>query len=413
MPGPLAVWLNGLQVATITERRPGRLQLTYTEDALRRFPGGIPLLSLSLPVTSEPFASGVTTAFLDGLLPEGNARLVLAADFKVRADDTFGLARAIGRDCAGALILVPAEDGPPASDTTSTAEPLTEEALVSLVTNLRNAPLGASDRVRLSLAGVQEKLLLTKLPDGRWGRPVDGTPSTHILKPELAEYPESVENEAFCMRMARHLGLPAAEVATETVAGRPLLVVARYDRVINAAGAVQRLHQEDFCQATKRKPDRKYQDAGGPSLVEMARILADLDHESPRILLAAVTLNVIVGNGDAHGKNFSLLHDADGRIRLAPLYDVISTAIYNLDRLAMYIDAVQRIERVTIDRLVNEAVTWGLLREDAQGIVSGVVQRAPEAAALAAAETPGVPGQLLAFIERQVAHMQTAAGSAS
>jgi serine/threonine-protein kinase HipA len=192
----LAVWLYGDRVATI-DRDRGRPRLVYTEDALSRYELGTPLLSLSLPVSERRYTQGIVRPFIDGLLPEGESRKSIARDVSVRADDTYGLIRELGRDCAGAVVIQPADEPPPPTPTTVTAEALTPDDVATLVGNLRNAPLGAGGRVRVSLAGVQEKLLLTRMPDGKWGRPVDGTPSTHILKPEIAAYPKTVENEAF------------------------------------------------------------------------------------------------------------------------------------------------------------------------------------------------------------------------
>lgn len=401
MAGDLAIWLYGVKVAIIEEQRQ-RLRLRYTHEALDAFPGGTPLLSLKLPLADARYPNGVVRAFLDGLLPEGDPRRTIADDLHLRAEDTFGLARALGRDCAGALVIQPEEDPQPPQPTTLTAEPLSEDDLAAFVANLRGAPLGVDSRVRISLAGVQEKLLLTRLPDGRWGRPVDGTPSTHILKPEVRGYPQTVENEAFCMRLAKHLGLAVADVEMATAAGRGLLVVSRYDRVVAPSGAVERMHQEDFCQATATPPFKKYEEDGGPSLCAIAGILRATDPGSLEKLLRAVTLNVLVGNGDAHAKNLSLLHDHSGALRLAPLYDVLSTLLYGEDRLAMYIDDVRRTEQVSAVRIVNEAVAWGLPRARTGDVVAELLAGVPAAVERAAAETPGVPPKLLEIVAAQL-----------
>src|SRR5680860_1474798 len=186
----------------------GRLRLTYTEEALGRYPPGVPLLSLSLPLTPQRYTHGVVRPFLDGLLPEGEARRAAANDFNVLSEDTYGLVRALGRDCAGALVIQPDDEPAPPLPTTLTATRLSDSEIGELIANLRYAPLGVAGRVRITLAGVQEKLLLTRMPDGSWGRPVDGTPSTHILKPDITRFPNVVENEAFCLRLARNLGSP-------------------------------------------------------------------------------------------------------------------------------------------------------------------------------------------------------------
>jgi serine/threonine-protein kinase HipA len=403
----LAVWLYGERVAVI-DRHRGRPRLVYTSEALGRYALGTPLLSLSMPVGDRRYTQGIVSPFLDGLLPEGESRKSIARDVTVRVDDTYSLIRELGRDCAGAVVIQPADDPPPPQATTVTAEALGPEAIGALVENLRSAPLGAGGRVRISLAGVQEKLLLTRMPDGRWGRPVDGTPSTHILKPEIAAYPQTVENEAFCMRIAKNLGLDVAAVETTEVAGRKLIVVERYDRAVSPDGSVERIHQEDFCQATGTTPEIKYEEDGGPSLQRVAGILQSVAAtDSLERFLQAVTLNVLIGNGDAHAKNFSLLHHSSGALTLTPLYDLMCTQHYGDDRLSMYIDTVQRTSRVTAERIANEAVRWGMSRERASGTIGDILERAPAAIAAAHDETDGFPDEMVATIERQLNQLRT------
>jgi serine/threonine-protein kinase HipA len=402
MADELAVWLYGSKVATVDQDRSRRPRLTYTDEALRGYQAGTPLLSMTLPVQPEHFPQGGTRSFIDGLLPEGDTRRAIADDLRLRADDTFGLIRALGRDCAGAIVIQPDDESAPPPATTTAAEPLDDDELAELIGNLRTAPLGVGGRVRVSLAGVQEKLLLTRLPDDRWGRPVDGTPSTHIFKPEIRGYPQTVENEAFCMRLAQHLGLPVASVETITIRGRALLVVSRYDRVVDPSGHVERIHQEDFCQATGNPPDKKYQGDGGPRLRTIARMLSTIDPDSLAALLGAVTLHVLVGNGDAHAKNYSLLHEPSGTLRLAPLYDVMSTLFYDDDHLAMYIDDVRNTNRVTLDRLVNEATSWGMSPSRVSDIISRILDSVPAAVEAARAETPGLPQEIPQIVAAQL-----------
>lgn len=408
MADELSVWLYGERVAII-DRHKGRPRLAYTEDALRRYDLGTPLLSLSLPLSERHFTQGIVRPFIDGLLPEGESRKAIARDVGLRADDTYGLIRELGRDCAGAVVIQPADEPTPPTPTTVTAEPLTPGELAALVSNLRSAPLGAGGRVRISLAGVQEKLLLTRMPDGKWGRPVDGTPSTHILKPEIAAYPRTVENEAFCMRVAKNLGLAVAAVETTEIAKRKLIVVERFDRTVSVDGAVARIHQEDFCQATGVSPETKYEEDGGPSLQRIAAVLQSVAApDSLERFLQAVTLNVLIGNGDAHAKNFSLLHHASGSLMLTPLYDLMCTLHYGDDRLAMCIDTVQRTDRVTAARIANEAVSWGISRDRAASTIDGVLGRAPAAMSAARKETPGLPKELYATVERQLLQLRSA-----
>jgi serine/threonine-protein kinase HipA len=402
----LAIWLYGDRVALV-EQEQRRLRLSYTHAALTRYPLGLPLLSLSLPLSPRRYPNDVVRAFLDGLLPEGDARSAVAAEVDLLASDTYGLARALGRDCAGALVIQPDDESPLPRPSTADAEPLTDDEIRDLVANLRTAPLGVDKRVRISLAGVQEKLLLTRMPDGKWGRPVDGTPSTHILKPGIARFPNTVQNEAFCMRFAKQLGLSVASVQTKTIAGRDLIIVERYDRTVQPDGDVDRIHQEDLCQATGTPPTRKYQEDGGPSLRRVAAILETAaERTSLEALLRAVTVNVLLANGDAHAKNFSLLHESSGKLRLAPVYDLMSTIVYGDDRLAMYIDDVRRTDRVTADRIINEAARWGLSRRRAADIVTDILDRAPAAVDAAAADTGDLPEHIPDVVRSQLVQVR-------
>jgi serine/threonine-protein kinase HipA len=404
----LAVWMYGKNVATIVRER-GRPRLAYTQEALDNFQLGTPLLSLSLPLTNRQYPQGTVRPFLDGLLPEGEARKSIARDVGVGETDTFGLIRELGRDCAGAIVIQPMDEAAPIRPTILTAEKLEPEELETLVRELKSAPLGVGGRVRISLAGVQEKLVLTRMLDGSWGRPVDGTPSTHILKPEIAAYPETVENEAFCMRVAKRLGLDVANVETTVVGARKLIVVERYDRIIDGGGSVERVHQEDFCQATGTAPDLKYEENGGPSLKRIASILEGVAIPgSLDTLLRSVTVNSMIGNGDAHAKNFSLLHNPDESLQLTPLYDLMSTLYYEDDRLAMRIDNVLRTNRVTADRIVNEAVSWGMPRTRATEIVNDVLSRGPGAVAAAKDDTPSLPQRIYDVVMRQIVAVGTA-----
>lgn len=406
MADELAVWLYGERVAVIHRDRD-RTRLVYTEEALRKYPLGTPLLSLSLPVSSRRYTQGVVRPFLDGLLPEGESRKSIARDVHVPERDTYGLIRALGRDCAGAVVIQPIEDSAPPAPTTTTAEPLSPDEIDVLVRDLKSAPLGVGGRVRISLAGVQQKLVLTRMQDGSWGRPVDGTPSTHILKPEVAAFPDTVENETFCMRVAKHLGLDVASVGTTKIGGRKLIVVERYDRVVAADGTVRRIHQEDFCQATGVAPETKYEEDGGPSLLRIAGILRDVAApDSLDRLLKAVTVNALIGNGDAHAKNFSLLHTEDGALTLTPLYDLMCTLYYGDDRLAMYIDNIHHANRLTVERIVNEAVRWGMSRERATEVVVDLLERAPAAIAASRDEIEGIPEEMVSTIEGQLAQLR-------
>lgn len=185
--------------------------------------------------------------------------------------------------------------------------------------------------MRLSLAGVQRKLVLVRDESGRFGVPTADTPSTHLVKPEYEhEYPGLAHNEMFCMSVARRLGLPAAEVELVSIADRTCLVSRRFDRV-GVDGETVRLHQEDLCQALAVPSNLKYQSELGPGFARFRALLAEIGRGADvRTMVRAAVLNFVLGNSDAHGKNFAILFTETGR-RLAPLYDVVSTAVYDLD----------------------------------------------------------------------------------
>lgn len=289
-------------------------------------------ISLSLPLEQESFDPAASRPFFEALLPEGAIRDQIAGQLKLAASDSFGLLAALGSDCAGALQILESCR----SAQTPSVQWLDDSELDELIAEIPKHPLGIQrddKHLRLSLAGVQRKAVLIADADGRFGRPLDGMPSTHILKPELpgGGYPGLATNECFCMRLAARCGLPSASVELLTLAGAPCLVIERYDRDL-ASWPPQRLHQEDLCQALGLTPDFKYQHEGWrlPSYRGLAKLLTahSLDPGRDRLAAAnAAVFHFLVGNADAHAKNISLLH-LEGGVRLAPLYDVVCTAAY-------------------------------------------------------------------------------------
>ncbi len=289
------------------------------------------LISLALPISDEPFSPAQSRPFFEALLPEGTAREQIASQLKIASSDSYGLLSEIGRDCAGALQILEAKR----LSQTPSVRWLAEQELDALIKDLPRHPLGMSGkgRLRLSLAGVQNKAVLVRSEDGSFGEPLDGMPSTHILKPEPSDegYPGIATNEYFCMRLAENCGLAAAQVELIQLADRPCLVVQRYDRDLETSPPL-RTHQEDLCQALGLTPDFKYQkeEWTQPSYAKLAGLL---DQHSPspgldRLAGAqAAVFNFLVGNADAHAKNISLMHSEEG-VHLAPLYDVVSTAAY-------------------------------------------------------------------------------------
>ena len=307
----------------------GRLAFTYAEAAVDD--AGVPALSVRLPKRTEPYDDADARPFFENLLPEEEFRRLIAAAVRTSPGNTAGLLGAIAGECAGAVSVWPEGRHPPRR---AEYRELAPHDLRDLFHSPDDPRLvRAQRRGRLSLAGAQPKLTLRGDGD-RWLLPLNGAPATHILKRTRHGVPYLVENEFFAMRLAAAAGLLVPKVA-HTDAGVPLLVVARFDRVATgspaaAAGGVARRHQEDFCQAAGVLPAAKYEAEGGPGIATCASLLrshsavpvADL-----RRLAEWVAFNFLLGNEDAHGKNLALLYGDDG-VRLAPFYDLLSTAVY-------------------------------------------------------------------------------------
>jgi serine/threonine-protein kinase HipA len=334
-------------------------------------------ISLSLPVSQQQFSPAESRPFFEALLPEGAVREQIASELKLATSDSFGLLAELGRDCAGALQIV---DVKRMSELPSVRW-LDDGELSALIEELPRHPLGISagePHLRLSLAGVQHKVVLVREGSGRFGEPLDGMASSHILKPELPDgkYPGLAANEYFCMRLAARCGLSSAVVELIAPAGRPCLVVQRFDREL-LTWPHRRVHQEDLCQALGLTPDFKYQKAGWqlPSYRALADLL-DQHSLSPgldRLASAqAAVFHFLVGNADAHAKNISLLHMRDG-VRLAPLYDVVSTAAYPMLSTELALSIGDELDPDAIT-----AVHWSDLAHDL-GLNAGAFERARRA----------------------------------
>jgi serine/threonine-protein kinase HipA len=204
--------------------------------------------------------------------------------------------------------------------------------------------------------------------------PLGNTPSTHILKPEPERFPGLVVNETLCMTLARKVGLNVPPVSTRLIADRPCILVQRYDRDTRPDSTVLRVHQEDFCQAIGIPPEQKYQQEGGPLLrdcVALPREWSTIPALDLPAFLDGVIFNVLIGNADAHGKNYSILYRQNQR-RLAPLYDLVCTLAWpELSKTpAMKIGKSDSIETITPDHWQKMAAethaSWPLLRERIQ-----------------------------------------------
>jgi serine/threonine-protein kinase HipA len=352
MANALNVWMNGQTVGVWYAARNGVPAFRY-DAAWIRSPQAR-ALSLSLPITAgnSEHRDNVVANYFDNLLPDSaNIRRRLSAHFKTKSTAAFDLLAAIGRDCVGAVQLLP-ETMQPEGWNRIESEPLTDDAIERILhATAADMPLGQPPNddagLRISIAGAQEKTALLHF-GGQWRRPLGATPTTHILKLPLglvgnmrADLTDSVENEWLCAQIVRELGLPVAHTSMAAFGKQKVLVVERFDRrwqsiapgAQNAANYlppaqawIARLPQEDLCQATGTAPTLKYESDGGPTMHTCLDILAgsaQADTDRTRFALTQLAFWLLAAT-DGHAKNFSIFHYRGGAFGLTPLYDVIS-----------------------------------------------------------------------------------------
>ena len=367
MARTLDVYLHMDLAGQLIQNDGGQLLFGYAQNWLDK-PGAVPL-SQSLLLRKERFTRKECRGFFAGILPEESKREIIARNLNISARNDYAMLERIGGECAGAVTFVPAGETLLARNYSYRG--LSAEELVAILKELPKRPLLAGEKgVRLSLAGAQDKVAV-RIEGDDISLPLGGAPSTHILKPAIERFEGVVFNEALSMQLAAAVGLPAAPVETRSVEDMTFLVVERYDRIQRQTpgedSVVERVHQEDFCQAQGIVPETKYQKEGGPSLKDCFNLLRAVS-SAPVIdlarLLEAVIFNYLVGNNDAHGKNFSLLYlnsvTNGQQVRLAPLYDIVSTIYYPelSPEMAMKIGGEYSSKRITprnFDRLAEEA----------------------------------------------------------
>jgi serine/threonine-protein kinase HipA len=345
-------------------------------------------LSPRLPLQSDPHRGDEVVYFFSNLLPEGP---ILAAILKLKrlpAGDIYAQLEALGEDAAGAFSITPQDA---TRHRTPHYQPYPPRAIRADIERLAsNIPLLAQHvKLRLSLAGAQNKIPVYY--NGRaFSLPADGAASTHILKPALVparQFPDSVENEALCLALARACGLDAVE-ATIADIPPPSLVVRRYDRFPRDE-QIKRLHQLDFCQLAGVLPDQKYEKDGGPGLKDVFELIdqhSTLPGKDRLKALDGVIFNYAIGNADAHAKNLAMLVGPGTTMRLAPFYDIVCTAIYpELDtRMAMSIGGEYRPKWVRPDHwrqfCADTGLNFSLLRKRAGQLVTQMIDTLPQAA---------------------------------
>lgn len=338
MARSLNVYYNRELVGKLIQDDGGQMTFQYDKDWLTK-PEPTPL-SRSLPLREELFTQKDCRAFFGGTLPEEGNRKVIARILGISDKNDFAMLEQIGGECAGAVSFLPEDEEIPEND--DRYRELDDDELAKILRELPRKPLMAGqDGIRLSLAGVQDKIAV-RVDDAKISIPRGSAPSTHILKPAIDTYEGVVFNEAFCMTLANACDLNAAPIEIGKVEDIDYLLAQRYDRIQDNDGNIQRLHQEDFCQALGIPSEIKYQSEGGPSLADCFALIRDTSSAPAPDLIAllnAVIFNLLIGNHDAHAKNFSWLVMPDRSIRLAPLYDLVCTVYYPelTDKMAMKI----------------------------------------------------------------------------
>ncbi len=396
----LDVYLHDIFVGRIDySSHHNEMHFTYDANYLLRS-DAVPL-SFSLPLQANPFDSDRTTVFFENLLPPDQVRRKLGAVLRLSRHNIFGFLEVLGGDCAGAISLWPTGDKPKEND--EELYPLTEDEAHEILRSLKKRPLYVNgvEGYRISGAGAQDKLI-ARIDDGQLFLPLYGTPSTHIVKPAVRDYPDSVYNEAFAMQLAEQLGLAVAKSGLIKIKDETYYWTERFDREKNN-GKITRLHQEDFCQITGVSGELKYENEGGPSFASCMTAMSEMKLAlSDRLaFIDRMIFNYLIGNADAHGKNSSVLYRGVRGKSLAPIYDVMCTLVYrNLSReSAMSIGGAKALDAVSWENFANMAEEVGMRPQLVLTRLDAMVKRIlPSAQKLAAHMNEIWPSEVYAKI---------------
>lgn len=373
----LGVWFGNRRVGQL-RRGPSRTMKFQYEPAWAQGNGFA--ISQSMPLDGGDSAANDERAhhFFANLLPEGNARDHIVRMYRV-PDDDFDLLRAFGRECAGALVILPEDQDPDATgsqDYDHASDEVLSELLYEHGWNFEDSRGDLAPR--LSLAGAQNKTSVALL-DGRICLPKGTSPSTHILKFDSLAYSNVLTYECFATMLAGSAGLPVVEFELRKSGHNCFALIKRYDRVPGDDRRILRLHQEDFCQALGYSSRMKYETDGGPTFArcyELVRDVSDAPLDDLESLLRWQIFNVMAGNSDGHPKNLSLLYGTDGSTRLAPFYDLVPTrAIAHLDqRLALSVGSMRHPGNVSRDHWEFLAAECGVTSRVVVVLVEGIAE---------------------------------------
>ncbi|MXI87764.1 type II toxin-antitoxin system HipA family toxin [Sphaerochaeta halotolerans] len=332
MKQTLDIWMNGEHVGKWT-RSGSEQSFRYVESYLRD-PNARPL-SLSLPLgpVSKEIKGPEVASFFDNLLPDNaDIRKRIQRRYGLSSSSPFDLLSEIGRDCVGALQILP--EGSIVPDVhVIEGEPLSEEGIEKVLHASSTGSLPGDDTLRISIAGAQEKTALLR-NNGQWCKPIGATPTTHIFKLPLGEIGalrvdmrESIEIEWLCLKILEAFGLDVAKADIAVFGTQRVLVVERFDRKLSSDGSWWiRLPQEDLCQALGVSPEKKYEHEGGPGIIEIMHFLLSSSNpqQDRKLFLKTQLLFWLLAAPDGHAKNFSISIGKQGRYSLTPLYDVMS-----------------------------------------------------------------------------------------
>ncbi len=354
----LYVRLNNKIIGELYRDSNGKFCFEYNDSVSQA-------ISLSLPVGKKIYNYEECKGFFNGLLPESdNVRKTIGKKYGINYKNDFSLLKAIGYDCAGAISFSGTENNSFELNLPEYFEIkgkiLSDDELEKFISELPKKPLALSiDGMRLSLAGAQDKTAVI-LIDNKIAIPDKYVPTTHILKPQIKELQETVQNEYICMKAAQKLNIIVPDVQIRTVNEKEYFLIERYDREIKN-NKLKRIHQEDFCQASNIVSAYKYQAEGGVCYRDCFNILKKTSRPAVSIVrfLNLMIFNYLIGNNDAHGKNYSILHKDNGEIELAPAYDILSTRVYNnlSKKMAMKIGGYYESEKIFphhFERFANE-----------------------------------------------------------
>lgn len=394
---PLRVHLNNRQVGTLSREASGAISFAYNEEWLA-WRNALPV-SLSLPLRETPYRGEPVAAVFENLLPDSEKlRRLVAEKVGARGIDAYSMLSQIGHDCVGALQFIAGDAEAIDSTSKLAGEPIDAVAIEKILNGLSQAPLGLArdDAFRISVAGAQEKTALL-WHEGKWIKPHGTTPTTHLIKTQIGELPggidlsDSVENEYYCLKLTEAFGLPVNKATIETFGGTKALVIERFDRRWTKDERLLRLPQEDCCQALSVPPTLKYQNEGGPSMVDVLNLIkgSDTPIEDQDNFLKAQIIFWLIGATDGHAKNFSVFLSPGGSYRMTPLYDILTAQPALKERqierkqmkMAMSVgnNNHYRFDEIHARHFIQTAERSGLSKKRAEAVIEEVADLAPGA----------------------------------